>query len=132
MIFKEKIMKKFLKFIAFEIILTAILAAVVFLTHSFGCAKNDSEDVGIFVNTQLKEFLKNAPPYVYSEGKDYTFREYYELDNIENGQLTRLFSVTYNQSPVRYICIKAYFSQTCKDNTLNKICKKHLIKVESY
>lgn len=125
-------MKKFLKFIAFEIILTTVLVGIVFLTHSFGCVDKNSQDVGIFVNEQLKDFLEKAPPYVYSEGMDYTFREYYELDNIENGQMIRLFSVTYNQSPVRYIRIKAYFSPNCKDNTLNKICKKHLIKVESY
>lgn len=125
-------MKKFLKFIAFEIIRTAVLVSIVFLTHSFGCTDKNSQDVGIFVNAQLKEFFKNAPPYVYSEGRSYTITEFYKIDNIEEGMLIRLFSVTYNQSPVRYIRIKAYFSKNCKDNTLNKICKKHLIKVESY
>lgn len=123
-------MKKFLKFIAFEIILTAILAAIVFLTHSFGCAKNDNEDVGIFVNDQLKEFLKNAPPYVYSEGRSYTITEFYKIDNIEEGMLVRRFLIAYDNSPTKYILIKVYFSQNCKDNTMNKICKKHLIKVD--
>lgn len=123
-------MKKFLKFIAFEIILTAILAGIVFLTHSFGCAKNDSEDVGIFVNEQLKNFLEKAPPYVYSEGRSYTITEFFKIDDIEEGMLVRRFLIAYDNSPTKYILIKVYFSQNCKDNTMNKICKKHLIKVD--
>lgn len=123
-------MKKFLKFIVFEIILTAILTGIVFLTHSFGCADKNSQDVGIFVNDQLKEFLKNAPPYVYSEGRSYTITEFYKIDNIEEGMLVRRFLIAYDNSPTKYILIKVYFSQNCKDNTMNKICKKHLIKVD--
>ena len=124
------IIKKIVKFLTLEILLTAICVGIVFLTHSFGCAKNDSEDVGIFVNAQLKEIFEKARPGVYSQGRSYTITEFFKIDDIEDGMLVRRFLIAYDNSPTKYNLIKVYFSQNCKDNTLNKICKKHLIKVD--
>ena len=122
------IIKKIVKFLALEILLTAICVGIVFLTHSFGCAKGDSEDVGKFVEETVKDYFEKRqeiPP----KSARYTFNEVYFFEKLDDEYHVRVFAVKYSQQNI-YINIKAYFSEDCKDNTMNKICKKHLIKVE--